>query len=81
MTSPQQIEIPPPSPDDVLYEKRETFAVITLNRPVVKGTVLSDLGITDRGIKNLFNRKAAGDVEGAVSNLKKNLTVLRMARL
>lgn len=45
----------------------------------VKGTVLSDLGITDRGIKNLFNRKAAGDVEGAVSNLKKNLTVLRMA--
>ncbi len=35
MTTPQQIEIPPPSPDDVLYEKRETFAVITLNRPVV----------------------------------------------
>lgn len=35
MTSPQQIEIPPPSPDDVLYEKRESFAVITLNRPVV----------------------------------------------
>jgi enoyl-CoA hydratase/carnithine racemase len=35
MTSPQQIEIPPPSIDDVLYEKRESFAVITLNRPVV----------------------------------------------
>lgn len=35
MTSPQQIEIPPPSLDDVLYEKRESFAVITLNRPVV----------------------------------------------
>jgi enoyl-CoA hydratase/carnithine racemase len=31
----QPIEIPPPSPDDVLYEKRESFAVITLNRPVV----------------------------------------------
>ena len=35
MTSPQPIEIPPPSIDDVLYEKRESFAVITLNRPVV----------------------------------------------
>ena len=35
MTTPQQIEIPPPSLDDVLYEKRESFAVITLNRPVV----------------------------------------------
>ncbi len=35
MTSPQQIEIPPPSIDDVLYEKKESFAVITLNRPVV----------------------------------------------
>ena len=35
MTNPQPIEIPPPSPDDVLYEKRENFAVITLNRPVV----------------------------------------------
>lgn len=35
VTSPQPIEIPPPSPDDVLYERREDFAVITLNRPVV----------------------------------------------
>jgi enoyl-CoA hydratase/carnithine racemase len=31
----QPIEIPPPSPDDVLYERRESFALITLNRPVV----------------------------------------------
>ena len=35
MSSGQQIEIPPPSPDDVLYEKRENYAVITMNRPVV----------------------------------------------
>ena len=39
MTSPQQIEIPPPSPDDVLLEKRESFAVITLNRPVVLNAI------------------------------------------
>ncbi len=34
MSSPQP-EIPPPSLDDVLYEKRENYAIITLNRPVV----------------------------------------------
>jgi len=39
MTNPQPIEIPPPSPDDVLYERRETFAVITLNRPVVLNAI------------------------------------------
>ncbi|MGE0601278.1 MAG: enoyl-CoA hydratase/isomerase family protein [Dehalococcoidia bacterium] len=39
MTAPQQIEIPPPSIDDVLYEKRESFAVITLNRPVVLNAI------------------------------------------
>lgn len=39
MTNPQPIEIPPPSLDDVLYEKRENFAVITLNRPVVLNAI------------------------------------------
>jgi enoyl-CoA hydratase/carnithine racemase len=39
MTSPQQVEIPPPSPDDVLYEQRESFAVIRLNRPVVLNAI------------------------------------------
>jgi hypothetical protein len=35
VTTPQQIEIPPPSLDDVLYRKDEGFAWVTLNRPVV----------------------------------------------
>ncbi|MGE5595517.1 MAG: enoyl-CoA hydratase/isomerase family protein [Hyphomicrobiales bacterium] len=38
MTSPQP-EIPPPSPDDVLFEKREHYALITLNRPVVLNAI------------------------------------------
>ena len=34
-----QIEIPPPSLDDVLFEKREDIGWITLNRPVVLNAI------------------------------------------
>lgn len=33
--TPDGLEIPPPGPDDVLYEKREGYARIVLNRPTV----------------------------------------------
>jgi len=39
MTTQQQIEIPPPSPDDVLYRKEESVAWVTLNRPVVLNAI------------------------------------------
>jgi enoyl-CoA hydratase len=39
VTTPQQIEIPPPSLDDVLYRKDQGFAWVTLNRPVVLNAV------------------------------------------
>ncbi|MGH2588416.1 MAG: hypothetical protein ACRDJE_26140 [Dehalococcoidia bacterium] len=39
MTAPQPIEIPPPSPDDVLYRKDGDIAWVTLNRPVVPNAI------------------------------------------
>ncbi|MFN8555837.1 MAG: enoyl-CoA hydratase/isomerase family protein [Dehalococcoidia bacterium] len=39
MTTPEQVEIPPPSPDDVLYERRGAIGWVTLNRPVVLNAV------------------------------------------
>ena len=39
MTSTQEIEIPPPSPDDVLYRADGDIAWVTLNRPVVLNAV------------------------------------------
>ena len=33
--TPDGIEIPPPGPDDVLYEKADVYARIVLNRPTI----------------------------------------------
>lgn len=59
MTASQQIEIPPPSPDDVLYRKDGEIAWVTLNRPVVLNAV--NWSIRLRLMKAL--RQAEGDEE------------------
>ena len=33
--TPDGIEVPPPGPDDVLYDVEENIATITLNRPTI----------------------------------------------
>jgi enoyl-CoA hydratase len=59
MTASQQIEIPPPSPDDVLYREDGEIAWVTLNRPVVLNAV--NWSIRLRLMKAL--RQAEGDDE------------------
>jgi len=39
VTAPGQIEIPPPSPDDVLFREEDGIGWITLNRPVVLNAI------------------------------------------
>ena len=46
--TPDGIEIPPAGPDDVLYEKGEGFARITLNRPTV-------LNAMNKNVQRLLN--------------------------
>lgn len=59
-----QIEIPPPSPDDVLYEKREGWALITLNRPVVLNAL--NWSIMRRLMWALEQAEADDDVKAVV---------------
>ena len=33
--NPDCLEIPPPSPEDVVYQKQDGYAIIRINRPVV----------------------------------------------
>ena len=49
--TPDGIEIPPPGPDDVLYEKGDGFARITLNRPTV-------LNAMNKNVQRLLYRRA-----------------------
>jgi enoyl-CoA hydratase/carnithine racemase len=64
LTTPDQVEIPPPSPDDVLYEKREGYALITLNRPVVLNAL--NWSIMRRLNWALDQAEADGDVRAVI---------------
>src|SRR5713101_2208205 len=56
--TPDGIPIPPPSPDDVLYESAEGIAWITLNRPRVLNAVNKSL---TRLLAAALDRAAADD--------------------
>ena len=55
--TPDGLEIPPPGPDDVLYEKREGYARIVLNRP----TVLNALNKNSQRLLYAAIQRAAED--------------------
>ncbi len=61
MTATQEIEIPPPSPDDVLYRADNSIAWVTLNRPVVLNAV--NWSIRLRLMKALRQAEADDDIK------------------
>ena len=66
--TPDGIEIPPPGPDDVLYEKKDGFALVTMNRPTV-------LNAMNKNILRLLGRaldtaEADDDVGAGLANLR-----------
>ena len=64
MTTPDGIVIPPPSLDDVLFEKDEGFARIILNRPVVLNAV--NWSIRRRLMWALLQANADDDVKAVI---------------
>ena len=56
--TPDGIEIPPPGPDDVLYEKGDCFARIILNRPTVLNAINKNV---QRLLYAAFERAEADD--------------------
>ena len=56
--TPDGIEIPPPGPDDVLYEKDDCFARITLNRPTILNAINKNI---QRLLYSAFERAEADD--------------------
>jgi enoyl-CoA hydratase len=66
MTAAAQPEIPPPSPDDVLYRKDEGFAWVTLNRPVVLNAV--NWSILRRLMHALDQAEADEEVNAVILN-------------
>lgn len=61
--TPDGLEIPPPSPNDVLYESRDGFARITLNRPTVRNAMNKNM---QRLLLAALQRAEADDAASAV---------------
>ena len=57
-TTPDGIEIPPPGPDDVLYEKADVYARIVLNRPTILNAMNKNV---QRLLLAAFERAEADD--------------------
>ena len=61
--TPDGIPIPPPSPDDVLYESLDGFGRITLNRPIVLNALNKSM---QRGIDAALDRAGADEQAKAI---------------
>ncbi len=61
--TPDGIPIPPPSPDDVLYESLDGFARITMNRPIVLNALNKSM---QRGIDAALDRAEADEQAKAI---------------
>lgn len=64
MTASQPVEIPPPSPDDVLYRREGEIAWITLNRPVVLNAI--NWSIRRRLMHALRQAEGDGEVRAVI---------------
>ena len=61
--TPDGLEIPPPSPEDVLYQKQDGYAIIRINRPVVLNAMNKNV---QRLLVAAFEAAESDDSVGAI---------------